>query len=143
KHAASAVLHYFRDELGRQSVSMAEFTLALENILRGFKLAEAVNAGADTLAPRIIRSDLGRIVAETASGGELVFFPRLRDELRSLLSQSPQMLCFGGIRHCVKQLAGAQRWSQRCQTLHDQIVEFLRSCMSSEKSNGACALIVR
>src|SRR4051794_10743185 len=33
KNAASAVLHYFREEQGRTSVSLAEFSLALEQAL--------------------------------------------------------------------------------------------------------------
>ncbi len=149
KQAAGAVLHYFRDELGRQSVTMAEFSLALENVLLGFKLAAGKQAAADKKtaaasgpAARIAQSDLSRLAAETDNGGELIFFPRLRDELRAQLQQSPQMLCFRGIRNCVKRLTGARRWSLRCQSLHDQIVEFLRSCMSREDAVD-CALVVK
>jgi hypothetical protein len=141
KHAAAAVFHYFRDELGRDSVSVAEFTLALEKILRGFNLSAA--AQDDNPKPRIVRSDLCRLIQEGNEGGELFFFPRLRDELRAQLRDSPQMLCFQGLRECVKQLAGARRWTNRCQTLHDQIVEFLRSCMTQEKHGGNCALVVK
>jgi hypothetical protein len=148
KQAAGAVLHYFRDELGRTSVTMAEFSMALENVLLGFKLAAGKKIMADKkVAPdpakRIAQSDLCRLAAETDNGGELIFFPRLRDELRAQLQQSPQMLCFRGIRGCVKQLTGARRWSHRCQSLHDQIVEFLRSCMSREDSAVDCALVVK
>jgi hypothetical protein len=145
KQAAGAVLHYFRDELGRQTVTMAEFSLALENVLRGFKLAAAKTpkkAVADPVA-RVAQSDLCRLVAESDNGGELIFFPRLRDELRAQLQQSPQMLCFRGIRSCVKQLIGAQRWSDRCQSLQDQIVEYLRTCMSREGAAADCALVVK
>jgi hypothetical protein len=148
KQAAGAVLHYFRDELGRTSVTMAEFSMALENVLLGFKLAAAKHGAAPKMpvadhAKRIAQSDLCRLAAETDNGGELIFFPRLRDELRAQLQQSPQMLCFRGIRNCVKQLTGARRWSHRCQSLHDQIVEFLRSCMSREDSAVDCALVVK
>jgi hypothetical protein len=143
KQAAGAVLHYFRDELGRQSVTMAEFSMALENVLRGFKMAAAVSAETVTNGPKVAQSDLSRLAAESDGVGELVFFPRLREELRARLSEAPQMLCFQGIHSCVKRLTGAQRWSQRCQSLHDQIVDFLRSCMSAESSAAACALVVR
>jgi hypothetical protein len=148
KQAAGAVLHYFRDELGRQSVTMAEFSMALENVLRGFKLA-AQKKDADDVPvaidpdARIVQSDLVRLAAETDNGGELIFFPRLRDELRAQLRLSPHLLCFRGIRTCVKQLTGARRWSIRCQSLHDQIVDFLRTCMSREDSAVDCALIVK
>jgi hypothetical protein len=142
KHAAAAVFHYFRDELGRESVTVAEFTMALEKILRGFDLA-AAEAQSDKPAPRVVESDLRRLVTEFEDGGELFFFSRLRDELRAKMSQSPQMLCFQGLRQCVKQLAGARRWNNRCQGLHDQIVEFLRSCMCQENCGGNCALVVK
>ncbi|HEX4645040.1 MAG TPA: hypothetical protein VH598_05475 [Verrucomicrobiae bacterium] len=142
KHAAAAVFHYFRDELDRDSVTVAEFSLALEKILRGFDLA-AANAQTEDPVPRVLKSDLRRLVADSPKGGELFFFPRLRDELRAQLSQSPQMLCFRGLRECVKQLAGSQRWTPRCQNLRDQIVEYLRSCMTQENHGTNCALIVK
>lgn len=146
KQAAGAVLHYFRDELGRQTVTMAEFTMALESVLRGFKLAatkKETAAPADAAKTRVARSDLSRLAAESDNGGELVFFPRLRDELRAQLRLAPRTVCFQGIRGCVKRLAGAQRWSQRCQSLQDQIVEFLRSCMHHENPEATCALVVK
>jgi len=140
KHAAAAVLHYYRDELGRESVSVAEFTLALEKILRGFNLA--AKEGAPNL-PRVLKSDLGRLAREADEGGELFFFPRLREELREQLRSAPQMVCFQGLRDCVKRLAGASRWTTRCQSLEDRIVEFLRSCMTQDGQGSACALVVK
>src|SRR5215469_16104613 len=141
KHAAAAVFHYYRDELGRDSVSVAEFSLSLEKVLRGFKLTP--RPAGESSSPRVLQSDLCRLAPGTEPGCELIFFPRLRDELQTLLRQSPNLLCFQGLRPCVKQLAGAQRWSRRCQDLHDQIVEFLRSCVSLENSGINCALVVK
>ena len=142
RHAAAAVFHYFRDELGRDSVTMAEFTLALERVLRGFKLSPATPP-IDNASPCVAQSDLCRLVGESNNACELFFFPRLRDELRAQLRQSPQLLCFKGIRCCVKRLVGARRWGPRCQALHDRIVEFLRSCMSHENRGTSCALVVK
>ena len=142
KHAAAAVFHYFKSDLGRESVTVAEFSLALEKVLRGFQLSE-VEPQVDDPAPRIVKADLCRLVSEADTGCELLFFPKLREELRSQLQQSPQMLCFQGLRRCVKQLAGAQRWSSRCQELQDQIVEFLRTCMHKENHGTSCALVVK
>ena len=141
KHAAAAVFHYYRDELGRETVSVAEFSLSLEKVLRGFKLS--AESFAQSSAPRIIQSDLRLLAPQSDAGCELFFFPRLREELQALLRQSPQMLCFQGLRQCVKQLSGAQRWTRRCQELQDQIVEFLRTCMSRENSGVSCALVVK
>lgn len=142
KHAAAAVFHYFREELGRESVTVAEFSLALEKVLRGFKLTASEPL---TEAPpaRVARADLSKLAAESEDGCELFFFPRLRDELRAQLRESPEMLCFQGIRDCVLRLSRARRWSDRCQVLHDRIVEFLRSCISTEFPRTTCALVVK
>ncbi len=142
KHAAAAVFHYYRVDLGRDTVSVAEFSLSLEKVLRGFKLTPRPAADTDA-GPRVLQSDLCALVPKSDAGCELFFFPRLRDELQNLLRQSPNLLCFRGLRPCVKQLAGARRWSARCQDLHDNIVEFLRSCVSRENSGINCALVVK
>jgi len=142
KNAAAAVFHYYRDELGRDSVTVAEFSLSLERVLRGFKL------GPEALAeerpdPRVIRSDLRLLAPQSDAGCELLFFPRLRAELEKLLRQGPQTLCFQGLRQCVKTLSGARRWTPRCQDLNDRIVEFLRSCISIESSGVSCSLLIQ
>ena len=145
RHAAAAVFHYFRKEMGRDTVTIAEFSEALEKILRGFSLGSpppAAPAPPAEASPLVLNSDLCRLVAEADRGGELFFFPRLRDELRAQLRQSPRMLCFQGLRGCVKQLTGARRWNGRCQTLRDHIVDFLRTCMSREGDHNQCALVV-
>ena len=144
KHAAAAVFHYFRNELGRESVTVAEFSLALERVLRGFNLKkdETPEAFAQN-PPLVLNSDLCQLVAESGESFELLFFPRLRDELRMQLLQSPQLLCFQGLRGCVKHLTGVRRWNHRCQSLQDQIVDFLRTCMVRENSGTNCALVVK
>jgi hypothetical protein len=143
KHAASSVFHYFKHELDRETVTVGEFVGALEKVLRGFSLPRSGQEAPDTDDPRVLESDLRALASESGDGCELFFFPRLRDELRAQLRKSPQMLRFRGLRGCVKQLAGARRWSARCQTLHDRIVEFLRNCLSAETEKVSCALLVR
>jgi hypothetical protein len=141
RDAAVAVLHYFRHELDRTSVSVGEFTEALERVLRGFGLS-IQSSQLKTGARRVRDSDLRKLACESGKGFELVFFPRLRDELRQQLRADPQVLCFRGLRGCVKQLIGAQRWTDRCQRLNDQIVEFLRGCLQTEQGTPRCSLVV-
>src|SRR5262245_15932571 len=142
KNAAEAVLHYFKSELGRTSVTTAEFSQALEQVLRGLGFEVQSNATLNVPGPRVIESDLRLLAFESGKGFELVFFGKLRDELRQKLSGSPQLLRFSGLRGCVKQLVGAKRWCARCQELNDQIVTYLRSCLSSEHAGKSCSLIV-
>ena len=67
---------------------------------------------------------------------------RNREEMRRKLDLCPQVLRFRGLRVCVKQLTGSKRWTRRCQVLHDQIVDYLRTCLGAEKGAAACALVV-
>ena len=131
RHAAASVFHYFKNELERETVTVGEFAGALEKVLRN--LGFTIRAGAlESRKPETIETDLGLIARESADSLELFFFPRLRDELRAQLRQSPRVLRFRGLRGCVKQLAGARRWSVRCEKLQDHIVEYLRHCLTAE-----------
>ena len=154
KHAASAVFHYFKHDLGRMTVTVGEFAGALEKVLRGFGLqSEADEQNGEHVAEpaatekisaerRVLKSDLRLLACESGKGFELFFFNRLRDELRQQLLLDPEVLHFRGLRSCVKQLTGARRWGPRCQTLQDQIVEYLRNCFTTEANQPNCALLV-
>ncbi len=141
RHASASVFHYFKTELQRQTVTVGEFALALEKVLRGFGLTLYADEP-PPLTQQIPESDLGLLARESADSLELFFFPRLRDALRTQLRQSPQMLRFRGLRGCVKQLARAQRWSHRCDKMQEQIVEYLRGCLTAESEQKNCALVV-
>jgi hypothetical protein len=141
RNAARAVLHYFKVEMGKTFVSIGEFSEALAGVLRGFGLV--VKSATAAEAPRrITESDLRQLACESGKGFELAFFPRLRDELRQQLNQAPQIVRFTGLRSCVKQLSGARRWTDRCQRLNDQIVEFLRHCLTADQNAENCSLLV-
>lgn len=136
RHAAASVFHYFKYDLERETVTVGEFAGALERALRNLGL---------TLYPgpqerEVLESDLGLLARESGVSLELFFFPRLRDELRFQLRQSPRLLRFRGLRGCVKRLAHARRWSPRCEALQEQIVEYLRQCLSAESCD--CPLVV-
>jgi len=139
QNVASAVLHYFKVEQGKSFVSVQEFSRALATVLRGF----GISVDAHEAAPRprrIGESDLRELACESGKGFELAFFPRLREELRQQLNRSPQVVRFKGLRSCVKQLAGARRWTGRCQCLSDQIVDYLRHCLSHDPAQRVVRL---
>jgi hypothetical protein len=137
RHAAASVFHYFKAELARETVTIGEFSLALEKVLH--HLGYTIHA-----QDPVSETDLVQLAGKTNDSLELFFFPRLRDELRIRLRQSPRVVRFHGLRSCVKQLAGARRWSNRCEKLQDQIVEFLRGCLTAETETEQheCALVV-
>jgi hypothetical protein len=162
-HAAEAVLHYFKSEKGQNTVSVAEFSEALERVLRGLGLnvkaseddgkpaaeltletaaVTATEAPVESVRPRVVEEDLQRLAGGSDGSCELVFFPRLRDAIRRELDGEPLVLRFRGLRGCVKRLTGCKRWGPHCQSLNDQIVEFLRTCLTVENAGADCALVV-
>jgi hypothetical protein len=141
RHAANAVFHYFKHDLDQEVVSAGEFAKALEKVLLGFAVSARSGAAAKS-APPVREADLRRLACESGKGFELFFFPLLRDEVRRHLRLGPKVLRFRGLRGCVKQLAGARRWSRRCQTLQEQIVHYLRECLTADARVAEIALIV-
>jgi hypothetical protein len=139
QEAATAVLHYFRNDLSRTVVSVAEFSAMLQKALQGLGL----NVRMARLDEPDDETDLRHLAGEPNDSCELFFFPRLRGELRRKLQQFPSVIRFGGLRGCVKQLLRAKRWTPRCQTLNDQIVDYLRTCLNVEATTSPCALLVR
>lgn len=143
RNAAEAVLHYFKAELGKTMVSVNEFAQALEKVLRGLGFEVRTEESVQDCQWDVSEVDLAELADEPNQLCELIFFPRLRAELRRHLHASPQVLRFHGLRGCVKQLVGAKRWNHRCQIMNDQIVDFLRTCLSSESGGNSCPLLVQ
>jgi len=141
KESVAAVFHYFKHELGRHSITVEEFTAALEKVFHGFGLTR-LQSETPNSSPVVSEADLRELAQESGMSTELVFFPRLRAELQKQLRQPAAVVRFRGLRGCVKQLAGARRWGVRCQTLRDQIVAYLRACASSDTAGKDCTLIV-
>lgn len=141
ENAAAAVLHYFRSEREQETVSVAQFGLALEKVLVGLGLEVKLSEAPETASSGrpLVEADLRGFAGD---GGELFFFPRLRDEVRQRLDGTPRILRFHGLRDCVKQLTGAKRWGGRCCALNDQIVDYLRTCFGTENAGPGSALVV-
>jgi hypothetical protein len=143
REAAAAVVYYFRNELGREHVSVEEFSRALERVLGrlGYEVSSKHDDDDDAEQPALAVSNLPELASSSGKGFELFFFQRLRAELKAHLQREPQLVRFQGLRTCVKQLSGRQRWCPFCEQLSDQIVTYLRECFSAEKA-GDCNLVV-
>lgn len=142
-HAASAVVYFFKKELGRQTVTVGEFTLALERVLAEMGLPlKSPGVTPAVTPPAVTDSDLRHLAVQCGKGYELIFFSLLRAEMRRLLKDAPKLVQVQGLRACVKQLLGVRRWTQACQVLSDEISDYLRFCLVTE-SKAPCALMVR
>jgi hypothetical protein len=144
REAASAVVHYFKVELGRETVSVAEFSKALERVLNGLGFTVTSNSSSDDGSViNVSNSDLVEIFSEARDGFELLFFLKLREEFRRQMKNSPDVLRFRGLKRCVKQLVGMKRWGRRCEAMSDQIVGYLRECLEREAGSLTRGLVVR
>ena len=134
--AAEAVLFHFKVDLGRASVTVGEFTMALEVILRGFgfKIVATDNGAAET--------NLHDLAHQAGEGLEMVFFCTLRDQIHADLHGKPELLRVKGLREAVKKLTGAKKWSPRCQKLNDQIVDYLRHIVSQHQQQAKLTLMI-
>src|SRR5450432_1670504 len=64
RHAAASVFHYFKEELERETVTVGEFAIALEKVLRN--LGFIIRAGGiEPRAPNAAETDLGRLARES------------------------------------------------------------------------------
>jgi len=141
EHAAASVFHYFKHNLGRKTVSVAEFATAFESVLNGLGLK--LDAGQVTeLRDEGANKDLQLLAFHAGEACELAFFPRLRTAVHAQCQLTPQLVRFHGLRGCVKRLLGAERWSPRCDQMRDHIVEYLRRTLHKETAGDACALVV-
>lgn len=141
EHAAASVFHYFKHDLGRKSVSVAEFASAFESALNGLGLKLDSGRIAE-LRDDAANKDLLLLAHHAGGACELAFFPRLRSAVHAQFQTTPRVVRFRGLRDCVKSLVGAERWSPRCDRMRDQIVEFLRGTLRKELCGQSCALVV-
>jgi hypothetical protein len=146
-HAAKAVFHYFKLDLGMESVTVGEFAKAFEKVLQGIGLGPNAPLPEPTSVATLpagssIELDLRRMALKSGPGSELFFFPLLRTEMQRCLASAPKVVRFVGLRGCVKQLMGARRWGPRCQALGDRIVWFLREKAAEHAPAETWAMVV-
>jgi len=155
KHAAAGVLHYFKEDLGRPTVTVAEFAQALSRVLAGFGLTLEVSAAKGAAEPSTVEelaagvgdapvrsvqiqsADLRELATLSGKLGELEFFPRLHDALRKGLEAAPEVVEFNHLRGAVKLLLGRKHWTNDCRELEARIVESLRLWLADEQRRAA------
>lgn len=146
RQAAAAVVHFFREVIGRETVSVQEFAEALAKVLKEVGLCVVPTTTAPDAAPLlgVAEIDLRQLAARSGKGFELAFFKLLREEMALHLWQGPAMVRCRGLRSCVKQLLGARRWGSRCEELSDRIVDYLRKCLDHHPTacHSSCAVVV-
>lgn len=141
KHAAAAVLHYFREELGRLTVTVGEFSTMLARVLGGLGIEAEISAQSEVAEVRV--ADLRPLARTVEQSGELEFYARLRTLLREQLAAAPVRLEFRGLRSCVKQLVRRKHWCPTCAEKELQVLELIRDWFQQDVASRSTALVVR
>lgn len=146
REATAAVLHYFKEEMGRIQITPEEFGEALGKVLTGLgvsiEITEVLSEPAGSCVT--IREDLRALAMEAGKLGELGFFPKLHEVLRRSLEEGGTTVEFRGLRPAVKQLLGRKHWNQSCRELEERILETLRGWWWGELKDAASrSLLVR
>jgi hypothetical protein len=148
------VLHYFRVELGREEVTVTEFTDALGGILKGFGLhvetqvepeKKVTEPVVPVASPSVVALEVDLLTVEKSSGGggELLFFHHLQADLANRVRSGQANITYRRLRECSMALCSAKRWTSRCQSLSDQIVDYLRTCLKLQGNPSRCVLCIR
>lgn len=156
RQAAAGVLHYFKEELGKSHVTVAEFTEALSKVFQGLGLTAEVASvepppavpGSESFAigpltPQAVwRGDLQAIAVESVKLGELAFQQALLSQLATALESGPQTVEFSGLRGCVKMITGRKIWCPECRRWSAWIVDLLRSWLSEKAADRHVSLLI-
>lgn len=139
--ATEAVLYHFKVDLDRTSIKVSEFTIALEQILRGFGY-KVMAADEKELDFNSAETDLNHLAHQAGEGLEVVFFCTLRNQIHADLHGKPEMLKVKGLREAVNKLTGTKNWGPRSQKLNDQIVDYLRDIVSKHQQGAKLTLMI-
>ncbi len=151
RQCTAGIVHYFKSDLGRFRITLAEFSAAMVRVLAGFGYDVEVNGmtegepahDAQPTPPTVVPLDLQHLAIDAGKMGELEFFPRLKSLMEQGMAQGPRTLDLHGLRPAVKQLLGRKQWSPACRELERRIVETLRHWCRSRPVPRPVGMVVR
>lgn len=160
ENAARAVVHYFREELGKESVCINEFIDSLSFVLKEFgyevetRSFESLSAeendeipsDSETQITKSQSNSLVEILEDQREKGELMelsFFKQLRETVLSELQDQPDILLFTGLRPCVQTMLSASRWTGRCESFSQQIVSYIEECLCFDGGGRNMHMVIR
>ncbi|MEI6871454.1 MAG: hypothetical protein WCL08_04160 [Verrucomicrobiota bacterium] len=139
---ARSVTDFLRVNEATQPYTMEHFTSAVNRVLRGIGYGE--------VAPYFLRSGLElrfslfELVREVPPGFLLGFFKACEVACQKLLSSGlASRIVFEDLHPAVKLMLGRSHWSPYCQTVADELVDFLRASVLKAAGSGNVAFLIR
>jgi len=117
------ILHYLENKCSLRVLTIEELHTRVRRMLERIG-CEAIAQKLPLTAPPITIS-LYRAAREAGNGFELAFFNQLQSEIEDLKTHGVAELHFTDIRECVLYLKNLTRWTPACETLKNEIINYL------------------
>ena len=104
-------------------IDSEEFFERIEKTLSQFGLSDVAENIDKTPPP--VRISLNELARRAGTGYELIFFQLLQEQLESAKQGGVHHVECHGIKPCVKRLIATKKWSKKCDSLRDEITDFL------------------
>ena len=133
-----AVAAYLMDRDTERVVATSELRQIVLTVLKMLgceEIARAYQRGHQRVEIR-----LDELAVQSGAGFELDFFQQLDTALAAVRNDAMRQVRVRGLRACVLQLRGAQRWGTGCRTMAEEIVGHVRARVARMRSPKAEAL---
>jgi len=114
---------YFKHHYPGTVIDMPDLFARIKKTLGQLGLVDFAAHVCEAAPP--VRISLPDLARRAGPGFELMFFELLRQRFRAAADSGARRLTCYGLKNCVKQLATASKWTNRCQRLEREIMVFL------------------
>jgi hypothetical protein len=119
------IIHYLENKCSLRVITVEELHSRVRRMLERIG-CDAIASTLPLISPPVTLS-LMRAAKEAGNGFELAFFNQIHDEIEELRIHGVEELYFTGTRDCVRVLRGVERWTNPCEQLHGEILDFLKT----------------
>ena len=119
----SGILSYLKNHYQEATIECGELIARIRRALTDVGLGIMANHVEHRSPP--VRINLPELVSQAGGSFELGFFQLLQERFRSASRHGVGEVVCTGLRPCVLQLAGRERWGQPCELLEHEIAAFL------------------
>jgi hypothetical protein len=126
------ISEHIRENFGGETVGSAQISEWLLTALRLLGQRDVADAYAIQHDRSIV--DLDLIAEDAGKGFELGFFREVADKISAAAAHA-SVIEVRGLRRSVKWLCGARRWRNRCRSVGDEIVEFIRAQLARRQNS--------
>ncbi|MDZ4816098.1 MAG: hypothetical protein SGI71_07510 [Verrucomicrobiota bacterium] len=126
EEVSKAVMSYLELQFDRTFVTVAELNALVISVLRAINCQDI--AGHFQFTNKQITIYLQELPAEP--GFELALFQYLRTTVIKAVDSDVDNIYLRGLKDCVKKMCGLKKWRKSCHSLHDEIVDYLRTTIA-------------